>query len=312
MGPGEVDHEHEFAVRIPKSRRIRPALVQFPDASENVGVDRSLGDQPFRAEPQFVQPAKSPAGAEDTPDRRFGREQSPRASDDVACFLLDVAEVGEVFGEFDQQVHGRDRPLVGHSARRLDEDGPFRDRSQGLVVLAQISFRFARVRRSRNDRRRRQFLDVFGKHEHFGRVPALHAQAQRGRAQLASRLGEHLHALQLFVGRKQVDAVARLRPDHARTPTPVDVAGLAGQRVEVHGARGGEGRRQNQKRSLNPRVRGRTSVGQNIRTVRRLPKQRRGDRARGAGSRELEHPAPRDLPFCRHGQALPMVRVWGS
>ena len=268
MGLVEVDHEQEFAVRIPQGRRIRAALVQFPDAGENVGVDGSLGDQPFRAESQFVQPAESAAGAEDTPDRRFGRQQGTRAGDDVARFLLDVAEVGEVFGEFDQQVHGRDRPLVGHSAGRLDEDGPFRDRRQGLPVLAQVVFRLARVRRSRDDRRRRQLLDVFGKHEHFGRVLALHAQAQRGRAQPASRLGQHLHALQLFVGREQVDAVARLRPDHARTPTPVDVAGLAGQRVEVHGARGGEGRRQNQKRSLNPRVRGRTSVGQNVRTVR--------------------------------------------
>ena len=94
MGRGEADHEHEFAVRITHGCGIRAALVQLPDAGENVGVDGSLGDQPFRAESQFVKPAESSAGLK---TRRIGglAASRARASDEVARFLLDVAEIGE-------------------------------------------------------------------------------------------------------------------------------------------------------------------------------------------------------------------------
>ncbi len=112
---------------------IRAALVKLPDAGEDVGVDGALGDQAFRAESQLVEPAESSAGAEYASDRRLRRNQGPHAGDDGARFLLHVAEVGELFGQFDQQFHRRDRALVGHAAGRLDEDGPLRDRGEGIA-----------------------------------------------------------------------------------------------------------------------------------------------------------------------------------
>ena len=89
--------------------------------------------------------------------------------------------------------------------------------------------------------------------EHLLRVLSLHAEAQR-RAQAARRFRQHLHPAQFFVHGQKVHAVARLRPDHARTAAPVHEACLIREHLVVHLTRLGEGRREDRERPADARI----------------------------------------------------------
>ena len=99
VGLAQVCHEEKPAVRFVENRGIRAALLEFPDAGEEVGVDGALGDEAFRAKARFVEPAQSAAGAEHTADGRARRDQGARPGDDRMRLLLDVAKVWELLGQ---------------------------------------------------------------------------------------------------------------------------------------------------------------------------------------------------------------------
>src|SRR5262249_44661097 len=145
--------------------------------------------------------------AEDTANRRPGSQQLPRAGDDRCGFLLDVAEMRKLLRQLDEQRHRWDRPLVSDATGGLEDDGTLRDPRQRAPILAQIVFRPAAIRRSRDDRRRSESLGMAREGEHLLGVLSLHAEAE-SRAHPARCFRQYFHPAEFLLAAQEIHAVA--------------------------------------------------------------------------------------------------------